>query len=238
MNRREVTQGELDGLIDAQELPALRADRLRQIKSAVIADLKPVRPMASDAVYVGALAGIFIVVCIVSCYLIAGREGWEALSNLQRPVVFIPLLAIASLLAFSLVRQMRPAAKYTRTTALVGAGVFLLLLASVALIFQPMQETAFAHDSLVCFRAGVMFAIPTAILFGIVLWRGAALSPALTGATAGGLAGLAGLAILEIHCPNMNVYHIVVAHLSVVVACALAGFVFSSVTFSRRWSNH
>jgi hypothetical protein len=157
---------------------------------------------------------------------------------MQRPVVFVPLLAIASLLAFSLVRQMRPAANYTRTTALFAAGVFLLLIASVALVFQPMHETAFAHDSLVCFRAGMMFAIPTAILFGIVLWRGAALSPALTGATAGGLAGLAGLAVLEIHCPNMNVYHIVVSHLSVVVAGALAGFIFSSVTFSRRWSNH
>ncbi|HTC91298.1 MAG TPA: NrsF family protein [Bryobacteraceae bacterium] len=238
MNRREVTQGELDRLIDAQELPQLRADRLKQIESAVIADLRPVRPMASDGVYVGALAGIFIAICIVSCYLIAGRDGWEALSNLQRPVVFIPLLAIASLLAFSLVRQMRPAAKYVRTTALFGAGVFILLIASVVLIFHPMQETAFAHDSLVCFRAGMMFAIPTAILFGIVLWRGAALSPALTGATAGGLAGLAGLTVLEIHCPNMNVYHIVVAHLSVVVVCALAGFIFSSVTFSRRWSNH
>jgi len=238
MNRRELTHRELDHLIVAQELPPLPADRLKQIESAVIADLRPVRPLASDAVYVGALAGIFIAVCIVSCYLIAGRDGWEALSNLQRPVVFIPLLAIASLLAFSLVRQMRPAAKYVRITALLATAVFLLLTASVALIFQSIPETAFAHDSLVCFRAGMMFAIPTAILFGIVLWRGAALSPALTGATAGGLAGLAGLAVLEIHCPNMNVYHIVVAHLSVVVICALAGFIFSSVTFTRRWSNH
>jgi hypothetical protein len=238
MNRREVTQGQLDQLIDAQELPPLPADRLKRIESALISDLRPVRPMASDAVYVGAFAGIFIGVCIVSCYLIAGRDGWEALNNLQRPVVFIPLLWIASLLAFSLVRQMRPAAKYMRITALFAAGVFVLLIASVALIFHPVNEAAFAHDSLVCFRAGMMFAIPTAILFGIVLWRGAALSPALTGATAGGLAGLAGLTVLEIHCPNMNVYHIVVAHLSVVVVCALAGFIFSSVTFSRPWSNH
>ena len=177
MNRREVTQGQLDQLIDAQELPPLPADRLKRIESALISELRPVRPMASDTVYVGAFAGIFIAVCIASCYLIAGRDGWDALSNLQRPVVFIPLLAIASLLAFSLVRQMRPAAKYMRTTALFAAGVFLLLLASVALIFQPMRETAFAHDSLVCFRAGMMFAIPTAILFGIVLWRGAAQRP-------------------------------------------------------------
>jgi hypothetical protein len=238
MNQREVIQGDLDHLIHAQQIPPLAADRLKQVESAVIAELRPVRPLASDAVYVGAFAGIFIAVCIVSCYLIAGRDGWEALSNLQRPVVFIPLLAIASLLAFSLVRQMRPAAKYMRTTAIFAVVVFLLLIASVALIFHPMHETAFAHDSLVCFRVGMMFAIPTAILFGIVLWRGAALSPALTGATAGGLAGLAGLTVLEIHCPNMNVYHIVVSHLSVVLVCALAGFIFSSVTFSRRWSNH
>jgi hypothetical protein len=238
MNRREVTQGELDELIDAQELLPLPADRLKQIEAAVVADLKPVWPLASDEAYLSAFAAIFMAVCIVSCQVIAGQNGWEALSSLQRPVVFVPLFAIGSLLVFSLVRQMRPAARYTRTAALFAAGVFMLLLALISIIFHPAYETAFVHNSLVCFRAGMICAIPTAVLFGLVLLRGAALSPALTGATAGGLAGLVGMTVLEIHCPNLNVYHIVVSHVSVVVVCALAGFIFSSVTFSRRWSNH
>jgi hypothetical protein len=71
-----------------------------------------------------------------------------------------------------------------------------------------------------------------------VLRRAAALSPALMGATAGGLAGLLGLLVLEIHCPNHNLYHILVWHLSVTAVCVVLGFVFSSVTFGRWTSNN
>jgi hypothetical protein len=45
------------------------------------------------------------------------------------------------------------------------------------------------------------------------------------------------LAVLEIHCPNLNVYHIVVWHVSVTLVCVVAGLIFSSVTFRRSTSN-
>jgi hypothetical protein len=200
--------------------------------------LKPVRPLPPAGAYFAIFAGILIAVCIVSCYAIAGQKGWQALSNLQRPLVFVPLSAIAALLAFSVVRQMTPGSKYTRTTALFAAGAFALMLACMTLIFRPMHESAFVHDSLACFRSGILFSVPAALLFALLLARGAGLSPALTGATAGGLAGLAGLTVLEIHCPNLNVYHIVVSHVTVPLICAAAGFLFSSVTFRRWTSNH
>ena len=242
MSRQDRTQGELDDLIGipaltAQELPALPSDRLKQIEAALVADLRPVRPLAPDSVYLAGFAGIFLAVCIAGCYIV-GRYGWHALSELQRIAVFVPLVASTVLLAFSLVRQMRPAAKYARSSALVSGALFILLLPIMALLFQPAQESAFVRHGLVCFRTGMVFAIPAAFFFALLLLRGAALSPTLTGATAGGLAGLVGLAVLEIHCPDLNVYHIVVWHLSVVVVCVLAGFVFSSVTFRRRMPNY
>jgi hypothetical protein len=223
--------------IDFQPLPSVPPDRLKQIQAALIADLKPVRPLASTGVYFAAFAGIFVAVCVIGCYL-AGENGWHALSELQKLAVFVPLIATSALLAFSLVRQMRPAAKHTRTSALLSVIIFALLLPIMAVLFQPVQESAFVRNGLVCFRTGMVFAIPAALLFSLLLLRGAGLSPLLTGMTAGGLAGLVGLAVLEIHCPNLNVYHIVVWHVSVVLVCMIAGLILSGVTFRRWTSNH
>jgi hypothetical protein len=39
----------------------------------------------------------------------------------------------------------------------------------------------------------------------------------LTGATAGALAGLSGLTVLEVFCPNLNKYHVLVWHLGAVL---------------------
>jgi hypothetical protein len=223
----------MDKLLRSQELPPRSGDRLKQIEAALIADLKPIKPLASPGVYLAAFAGIFVAVCIIGCSIV-GQRGWYALSDVQRVAVFVPLMASIALLAFSVVRQMTPAAKHVHFSTLVSAGLFVVLLLIMAVIFQPAHESAFVRNGLVCFEIGMAFAIPAAILFALVLSRGAALSPALTGATAGGLAGLVGLTVLEIHCPNLNVYHIVVWHVSVTLICAIAGLVLSSVTF-RRW---
>jgi hypothetical protein len=233
-----MTNEELDEFVGSKRLPPLSADRLTRIEALVAADLKPVRPLAPAGVYLAAFAAIVIAGCLASWLYFSGQSGWEALSNLQKLLVFVPLCAIAALLIFSGVRQMTPAARYTRTTALCGGGVFLLLLGLMALILQPVHESAFVRAGLICLRNGMTFAIPVAFLFALVLLRGALLSPALAGATAGGLAGLVGMAVLEIHCPNLNLYHILVWHVSVVLICVIAGAVFSSVTFRRRISNH
>ena len=232
-----MTNREMDRMLSSPELPPLPAGQLKQIETALIAGLKPVRPMAPDGVYFLGFAGIFLAVCIIGCYLV-GRYGWHALSDVQRTAVFVPLALTTALLAFSLVRQMRPAAPRVRSSALFSAIIFLLLLAIMTVIFQPMQEQSFVRNGLACFRTGMAFAVPAALLFVLVLRRGAALSPVLTGATAGGLAGLAGLGVLEIHCPNLNVYHIVIWHVSVTVFCVILGVIFSSVTFRRWTSNH
>lgn len=229
---------ELDELIDLPPLPPLPADCLKQIEAAVIADLKPVRPLAPPGVYFAAFAGIFIAICALSCYCIAGQSGWDALGHLQRILVFIPLLAIASLLVFSIVRQMTPAARATRSTAIFGAGLFVLLVAVITIVFHPIHESAFVRDGLGCFRIGILFAIPTAFLLALLLRRGSGLSPPLTGATAGGLAGLAGLTVLEIHCPNLDLFHIIAWHISVVLLSAIAGLMVLGVAFRRRISSH
>jgi hypothetical protein len=233
----KMTDGELDRMLSSRQLAPLPQDRIKRIEAAVVADLKPVRPMASDGALLAGFAGIFVAVSIIGCH-ITGQRGWHALSELQRAAVFVPLAATIAILAFSVVRQMRPAARHGRFSALVSAALFVLLLGSMAVVFQPVREFAFVRNGLACFRTGVAFAIPAAFFFALLLLRGAALSPGLAGATAGGLAGLVGLTVLEIHCPNLNVYHIVAWHVSVTLVGVAGGLVFSSVTFRRWTSNH
>lgn len=228
---------DVDQLLKAPDLPPLPAQRIPQIESAIVADLKPVRPLASDATYLAAFAGIFLIVCIAGCYIV-GQLGWRALNETQRFAIFLPLVAMAALLDLAVVRQMRPAAKYGRSAALISAILLASLALIMAILFQPVSETAFVRHGIGCYRTGITFAIPAALLFALLLLRGAALSPLLTGATAGGFAGLVGLVVLEVHCPNLNLYHIIVWHLSVTLTCIFLGFVFSGVTFGRRLPNH
>ena len=94
--------------------------------------------MASTAAYFTAFAGICIAVCVIGC-AIAGQYGWHALSEIQKLAVFVPLAAIIGLLAFSLVRQMRPAAKHARRSALLALGIFILLLLIMTVIFRPVR---------------------------------------------------------------------------------------------------
>ena len=58
-----------------------------------------------------------------------------------------------------------------------------------------------------------------------MLRRGAILAPSMTGAATGLLAGLVGTSVLEIHCPNLDAWHILISHLGVAMLCALAGLV-------------
>jgi hypothetical protein len=61
--------------------------------------------------------------------------------------------------------------------------------------------------------------------FWLMLRRGAILSPILTGTVTGLFAGLVGTSVLEIHCPNLDAWHLLVSHLGVAILCALAGLV-------------
>src|SRR5262249_38200360 len=76
-----------------------------------------------------------------------------------------------------------------------------------------------------CLRAGIPIGIFAAVPLWLVLRRGAILSPRMTGAATGLLAGLVGANVLEIHCPNLDAWHILVARLGVPVLCAMAGLV-------------
>ena len=122
----------------------------------------------------------------------------------------------AVLLAVSMIRQMVPGNKYALAPALLPIGVLTVLIIILSATFRPREELAFVQSGLACVGGGVL-PIPYRRPFSSGCWRGAILSPKLIGAAVGGLASLAGFTVLELNCPDANVFHIVVWHWGVVL---------------------
>jgi len=58
----------------------------------------------------------------------------------------------------------------------------------------------------------------------LILRRGFVLDWSRAGFAAGALSGLAGVVMLELHCPNPKAFHAMVWHVAVVVVSAVLGF--------------
>ena len=94
----------------------------------------------------------------------------------------------------------------------------------MASFFTVEDEDNFWAQGWVCLRSGALFGFLAAIPFWFLLRRGAILSPRLSGAATGLLAGLVGTTALEIHCPILDLAHILTWHLGVAILGAVAGF--------------
>jgi hypothetical protein len=195
---------------------------LRQIEQRIVADLRPVQPLPPARYLFAAFASIFILVVAFGVYRI-GAFALAMMSPLQAAVMLGALAVSAGLLAYSLVHQMVPGSRQRIPPGLLPIGIIISLMVVMAVLFQFKHERNFWANGWSCIRAGTPIGFLAAVPFWLVLHRGTVLSPRLTGAATGLFAGLAGTTVLEIHCPNLDAWHILVSHLGVAVLGALAG---------------
>ena len=203
-------------------------ERLRRIEHSVLARLKPVRPLPSTYVLWSIFLAVLLVVVAVGGSIL-GTAGWHALSVLQRIAIFGALAAASGVLALSAERQMVPGSVFRLSPYALAVTSLGTIVTICAILFRPHHETAFVPTGLMCLRIGIECAIPAALLLWLALRRGAVLSPVATGVTAGALAGLAGLIVLEIFCPNLNRNHILVWHVGAFLASVLGGTVIGAL---------
>jgi hypothetical protein len=209
-------------LEEAGKGPVPSESQLKRIQTGIVEHLEPVLPLPPSRVFLSACAIIFLFV-VAAGVLRLGTNGWSALNIWQRIGVFASLAASAILLAASMVRQMVPGSRHAVPPAALPVGILLALMLLIATAFRSHGEPAFVADGLVCMKNGLTYSVPAALMFWLVLLRGAILSPKLIGAAAGGLAGLTGLSVLEVNCPNLNIFHVLVWHWGVVLVGSLAG---------------
>jgi hypothetical protein len=204
-----------DGLRPSESL-------LRRIQTGILEDLRPIRPLAPTPILLLGCAIIFLSVMAVGVLLL-GLSGWDALSLIQRIAVFVTLASSAALLAVSMVRQMAPGSKHIFAPAVLLVTILVVLMMVIAATFRSQQESRFLASGVMCMKNGLIYSMPAGFLLWLIVRRGAILYSKLIGAVAGGLAGLAGLSVLEANCPNLNVFHILLWHGGVVVISSLGG---------------
>jgi hypothetical protein len=197
---------------------------LRQIAEGITANLRPVRPVAPARYFFGAIIGIFVSIVALGAYRM-GAFAIAVMTPLQTAALLSALAIGTGLLTYSLVHQMVPGSRHRMHPGLLPVGIAIALAIAIVVLFQFQHERNFWANGWACIRAGIPIDLLAAVPFWLLLRRGAILSPSMTGAGAGLLAGLVGTSVLEIHCPNLDAWHILVSHLGVAILCALAGLV-------------
>jgi hypothetical protein len=207
--------------------------QLERIVATLSKDLAPVQPLARARVFFVGLALVFLV-SVALGYWLLGTNGWRQLGTVQKIAVLVPQSACAGLLASSLVRLMVPGSTHPISPPLLPVGVLTLLVVAIHFTFSPHPESRFIVSGIDCMRTGLAYAGPAAAAFCLLLRCGAILAPGLTGATAGGLAGLAGMGVLDMRCPNSNAYHILIWHVGVALVAMAGGFAVGRLSNWRR----
>jgi hypothetical protein len=214
---KDIDIDELLGRAPHQVDPSL----LDRVSASIGASLQPVRPMAPAWMLASVLwllaAGIAIV-----CASALGMYGIQKLNGAEMGAIF-PALGIFTWLAALLsVAAMTPGGMRWNPARLLLI-VLVAWIALDAILFRDYRMDFFVRQGIPCLRAGLIVAIPAGLASWLVLRRGFAVNAAAAGLAAGTLAGLAGLIMLEIHCPNLHALHVMVWHTAVIPVSALVG---------------
>ena len=187
-------------------------ERIERIQELLGARREAVRPLASDGVLTGQCLAIFVAFSMLAA-IPFGYNGFHVLNAYQKFAYFSVISIDAIWLALTVVREMVPGSKRKASAwwTMVAALASLALL--TALLFHNFDLDRFAARGVPCLRLGSLCAIVSGGLFWFVFRKGFFTSPVEAGASIGLFAGLAGIAVLALHCSLQNSAHIIVWHL-------------------------
>jgi len=195
---------------------------IERIRASIKPLSRPVRPLPPVWLMGLELVSISAAVSLAG----AARSGFFGIAKmnvLERSLVFPALGILACLAAVSFVHQMIPASRIRLSPGGLLALSSIATLALFADLFRDYHVEHFFSAGIVCLLTGLLHAIPAGLLSWLMLRRGFAVNPASAGLVAGTLGGLAGVGLLELHCPNFQAAHILVWHTAVLPLSAALG---------------
>ena len=184
--------------------------------------VEAVRPLPASGLLV---AGLVVLVALVA-FLGAWRTGFAGFAALpagSRWAIFGALSTLGCVAAARAVAEWIPGSPARLGYVGLLTLICLTLLVLFGLLFQDYTVTNFMAAGVACLATGLTWAVPAALLTLAWLRRGWAVNPVAAGMTAGALAGLAGVALLELQCTNFEALHILLWHVLVVPVSAAAG---------------
>jgi hypothetical protein len=209
---------------------SLDSKRIGQIQKQLTQSLTPVRPLPSDTVLIAILLAAFF----SFSFLIAvpvGYLGFHSLSTYQKLVYYLPISLLAVQLAIASVRQMIPGSKPQSKWAIPATALSTVLL--VPVIFPDFSLQHFVAEGIPCLCFGSICALVSGSLLWFFFRRGFFTRPVLAAFVIGTFAGLAGFAVLALHCPILNAAHILVWHGGAMLLSGIGG-AFTGLWMTRR----
>ena len=194
---------------------------LERIAASLRADLRPVRPIPPAWALSAALFAVFALLSVSGGGLL-GFVGLRSLSPDAIAAIFPPLAALGLLAAGACSSAMVPGSKRPYSPEALLAASCVLMAGVFAFLFHDYRTDSFIHQGTVCLAVGLLSATPAAIVAWLVLRRGFAVDGKAAGIAAGTFAGLTGVTVLELHCPNLRMPHVVVWHIAVLPVAAAA----------------
>jgi len=219
-----MTDEEIDTILQRASGSAPRVDPalLKRIAAQMNSSLRPVRPLLARWVLSSGLA-LSCAALAVAVGAMTGFSGVEKLTLWKSVMILSTLGILLWVAAKSLVNHVIPGSRHPLSALAILIGVTAALLGVFALAFQDYRLDHFVSDGLPCLRTGLLVAVPAAALIGLLLRRGFAVNALTAALAAGVLAGLCGVTMLELHCPNFLALHVLVWHTAVVPVSAAAG---------------
>jgi hypothetical protein len=192
-----------------------------RVESGLLVNLRPIRILAPPWVLALSFILLFAVLGTASASVL-GMHGLHVLSGWQRGLIFLTLTVVVWLSSVACAREMRPTGpRFGMLSLLVAASAFPALF---SLIFDNYSIQKFVPEGIPCLVAGLCASMPTAIVAVYLLRRGFVMDWSQAGLAAGTLSGLTGLAMLELHCPNLKAIHVITWHVAVVIVSGILGF--------------
>ncbi len=195
--------------------------RVAAIQQILISSLEPIRPLPSN----GKLALTALVVAILLmlvCTAPFGYFGMRALSMGQIAFYYGVVLFGGVLLAEAIAEDIIPATKRILPRVPLIIGIFLVLIATVWLLFAD-SGTSIPGRGMACLRLGIFAAAIAGMAAHFFLRRGVLTTPVQTCCLSGTFAGLVGFGVLALHCPILTASHILPWHLGAMAISGCAG---------------